>query len=86
MATMELEGGKLELIQKIININSNTALESIRLFIQELMLKEQNVTDDTLMSKEEFLAKVDAAKASIKRGECTKVSNTQELHSFLNAL
>ncbi len=86
MATMELEVGKLELIRQIININSDAALESIRLFIQDLMRKNEAVDDDTLMSKQEFFAKIDRAKASIERGEGTRVRNTQELHSFLNSL
>ncbi len=83
---MELEVGKLELIRQIININSDTALESIRLFMQDLMRKNEAVDDDTLMSKQEFFAKIDRAKASIERGEGTRVRNTQELHSFLNSL
>ncbi len=50
--------------------------------LQESIINE----DETRMSKEEFFAKVDSAKASIQRGEGTKVSNKQALDSLLNSL
>ena len=37
MSSLELEAGKLELIREIVNINSSTALESLRKNMKEVM-------------------------------------------------
>ncbi len=34
MSSLELEAGKLELIREIVNINSSTALESLRKYYE----------------------------------------------------
>ncbi len=85
MATMKLEASKLELINEILNINSCQTLNSIKNFIREITVSLQPI-DTTLMNKEDFFAQIDLAKASIERGEGTKVRDVQELHSFLEEL
>ncbi|GHV35076.1 hypothetical protein FACS1894178_3880 [Bacteroidia bacterium] len=42
--------------------------------------------DDTLMSKEEFFAKIDAGIAEYKAGKTKRIQGKEELMSFLNAL
>jgi len=42
--------------------------------------------DDSVVSKSEFLAKIEAARASIINGEGISVKGTNELSSFLESL
>ena len=42
--------------------------------------------DDTLMSKEEFFAKIDKSLGEAKQGKLTRVSGLKELNSFLESL
>ena len=42
--------------------------------------------DPTLLSKEEFLAKVDKAEKQISQGKCTTFTNLDDMNNWLNAL
>jgi len=42
--------------------------------------------DSSLMSKEEFFAKVDEAKEQIKKGEYTRFSDSATMNLWLNSL
>ncbi|MDR1381402.1 MAG: type II toxin-antitoxin system Phd/YefM family antitoxin [Tannerella sp.] len=42
--------------------------------------------DDTLMSKDEFFAKIDRALQEAKEGKVTKIKSKEELISFLDSL
>lgn len=42
--------------------------------------------DDTLMSKEEFFAKISKALNEAKQGKVTRVNNKKELDAFLDSL
>jgi len=42
--------------------------------------------DDTLMSKEEFLAKIDLSLQQVSEGKVTKVETKDDLQEFLKAL
>ena len=42
--------------------------------------------DDTLLTREEFFARVDEARAQIDRGECTELTSKEALHDWFNAL
>ncbi len=42
--------------------------------------------DDTLMSKEEFFAKLDKAKEEIKEGKFVEIKNNEELIKYLENL
>lgn len=42
--------------------------------------------DDTLMNKEEFLAKVDKALHNIEKGDFVEVQTRDELHTLLESL
>ncbi|MBS1737210.1 MAG: hypothetical protein JSS98_11490 [Bacteroidetes bacterium] len=42
--------------------------------------------DDTLMTEEEFYAKIDSAKQQAKEGKGTRVGTKEDLHTYLNSL
>ncbi|NLJ01276.1 MAG: prevent-host-death protein [Bacteroidales bacterium] len=44
------------------------------------------VEDDTLMSKEEFFAKIDRALKEAEQGKVTRISSEEELASFFDSL
>lgn len=55
MTSLELEAGKLELIQEIVNINSGAALESLRKYMKEVLNKDSSphpaATDSKQLTK-----------------------------------
>lgn len=55
MSSLELEAGKLELIREIVNINSSTALESLRKYMKEVLNKNNHsistAADGKLLTK-----------------------------------
>lgn len=55
MSSLELEAGKLELIREIVNINSSTALESLRKYMKEVLNKNSHsiptAADSKLLTK-----------------------------------
>ena len=62
---------------------------------QELILKTRDKgsfvirkvkEDDTLMSKEEFFAKIEESERQIERGEYTVINSKEELDNFFNSL
>ena len=52
-------------------------------YIKKLAAKKQ---DETLMTKEEFFAKLDRAEEQFKRGEGIRFSNREEMNEWLNSL
>ena len=42
--------------------------------------------DPTLMSKDEFYAKLDRAEEDIRRGRCFTFTNMEDMHAWLNSL
>ncbi len=75
-----------------ITINERTQIgRSVLHLMRELssvftIKKSQQSKEEANMSKEEFFAKIDDARASIGRGEGVKIQNAEELHSLLNSL
>ena len=62
---------------------------------QELILKTRDKgsfvirkvkEDDTLMSKEEFFAKIEESERQIERGEYTVINSKEELDNFFNSM
>ncbi len=49
-------------------------------------LVKEKESDPTLMTKEEFFARVDEAEREIATGECTTFSNKEEMNAWLNSL
>ena len=52
-------------------------------YVRKLAAKKE---DPTLMTKEEFFARVDKSKAQYERGEYTRFSNEDEMVKWLNSL
>ena len=58
MSSLELEAGKLELIREIVNINSSTALESLRKYMKEVLNKNSHsIAADSKLLTKRMLAK-----------------------------
>ena len=81
MSSLELEAGKLELIREIVNINSSTALESLRKYMKEVLNKNSHsiptAADSKLLTKR-MLAKYagswkDNRDSGTGRGPTTKL-------------
>lgn len=50
------------------------------------LVKEKLESDPTLMTEEEFFAKLDQAEESIKQGKGTTFSNPDEMNEWLKAM
>ena len=50
------------------------------------LAEERQSKDATLMTKEEFYAKLDRAEQDIKDGKGTTFTNVESMHAWLNAL
>lgn len=49
-------------------------------------LAKEKAADPTLMTKEEFFARVDEGREQIRRGEGIRFSNREEMNTWLNSL
>ena len=49
-------------------------------------LAKEKADDPTLMTKEEFFARVDEGREQIQRGEGIRFSNREEMNNWLNSL
>ena len=52
-------------------------------YLKRLATKKQ---DETLMTKEEFFAKIERAEEQCRRGEGTRFTNREEMNRWLNSL
>ena len=52
-------------------------------YLRKLVAEKE---DPTLLTKEEFLAKVDKAEKQISQGKCTTFTNLDDMNNWLNAL
>ena len=57
-------------------------LKRLAKYLRRLVKEE----DPTLMSKEEFFAKIDEAEKEIAEGKCTTFTNIDEMNAWLNSL
>lgn len=63
--------------------DDETMMKKVLKYVKRLAAKKE---DPTLMTKEEFFAKVDKSKAQYERGEYTRFSNEDEMVKWLNSL
>jgi hypothetical protein len=74
--------------------NQRTYLDKIDNGIDILIQRGRNKSykvsqvalDDTLMSKEDFFAKLDRASKNIKEGKGTVLNNAEEINAFFDSL
>ena len=53
-------------------------------YLRKLVAEKQ--ADPTLMTKEEFFARVDEAREEIRQGKCKRFSDPEEMNAWLNSL
>ena len=58
-------------------------LKQVLKYLKKLAAKKQ---DETLMTKEEFFAKIERAEEQYKRGEGIRFNNRDEMIAWLNSL
>jgi hypothetical protein len=57
-------------------------LKKLAKYLRRLVKEE----DSTLMTKEEFFARIDKAEREIEEGNCTTFTNMDEMNAWLNSL
>lgn len=63
---------------------SETMLKRVAKYLRKLVKESQ--ADPTLMTKEEFFARVDEAREEIRQGKGKRFSNPEEMNAWLNSL
>ncbi|MBQ5452234.1 MAG: hypothetical protein IKO99_09355 [Bacteroidales bacterium] len=83
---MAAAAAKLEIsfLQQILDIAQDKSLfAELKQFVKKLLAKKH---DETLMTKEEFLAEIAEARAQAERGEVKTFTDKQEMMNWLNSL
>ena len=62
--------------------DDETLMAKVLKYVKRLAAKKE---DPTLMTKEEFFAKVDKSKAQYERGEYRSINSEEELKAFLSS-
>ncbi len=81
MTALQLNAELFRAMGKI--ADDETLMKKVLKYVKRLAAKKE---DPTLMTKEEFFAKVDKSKAQYERGEYTRFSNEDEMVKWLNSL
>ena len=63
--------------------NDVNLMEKALKYVKKLAAKKE---DPTLMTKEEFFARVDEAREEIRQGKGKRFSNPEEMNAWLNSL
>ena len=63
--------------------DSEPLMKQLAKYLKKLVAKKQ---DPTLMTKEEFFARVDEAREEIRQGKGKRFSNPEEMNAWLNSL
>jgi len=63
---------------------SETMLNRVAKYLRKLVKERE--ADSTLMTKEEFFARVDEAHEEIRQGKGKRFSNPEEMNAWLNSL
>ena len=84
MTAVQLNTMNTELWQSIGAIADSESLMKRLTRYAKKLVKEKN--DPTLMTKEEFFARVDEAREEIKQGKGKRFSNPEEMNAWLNSL
>jgi uncharacterized short protein YbdD (DUF466 family) len=63
---------------------SETRLKRVAKYLRKLV--KESEADPTLMTKEEFFARVDEAREEIRQGKGKRFSNPEEMNAWLNSL
>ena len=63
--------------------DSEPLMKQLAKYLKKLVAKKQ---DPTLMTKEEFFARVDEAREEIRQGKGKRFSSPEEMNTWLNSL
>ena len=63
--------------------DSEPLMKQLAKYLKKLVAKK---ADPTLMTKEEFFARVDEAREEIRQGKGKRFSNPEEMNAWLNSL
>jgi uncharacterized short protein YbdD (DUF466 family) len=80
MTTLQLNAELYRAMGEI--ADDETLMAKVLKYVKRLAAKKE---DPTLMTKEEFFAKVDKSRAQYERGEYTRINSYEELNAFLNS-
>lgn len=80
MTALQLNAELFRAMGKI--ADDETLMKKVLNYVKRLAAKKE---DPTLMTKEEFFAKVDKSKTQYERGEYTRINSEEELKAFLNS-
>lgn len=85
MTAIQLNAMNVELWQSIGAIaDSEPLMRRLTRYAKKLVMERKK--DPTEMTREEFFARVDEAREQIRRGECTRFSDREEMNKWLNSL
>jgi hypothetical protein len=85
MTTAQQNAMNTELWQSIGAIaDSDTLMRRLTRYAKKLA--KEKAEDPTLMTKEDFFARVDESREQIRRGEGIRFSNREEMNTWLNSL
>lgn len=85
MTTAQQNAMNTELWQGIGYIaDDETLMRRLSKYVKRLA--KEKAEDPTLMTKEEFFARVDEGREQIRRGEGIRFSNREEMNNWLNSL
>lgn len=71
----------------IIMPKSEKQFSAIKTFLEEMKIRfKTEKKDDSLLTEEEFYAKIDRAKQQAKEGKGTLIKTKEELHAYLDSI
>ena len=84
MTSVQIGALNAEIFHNIGSIaEDENKLKKLAKYLRRLVKEEE---DPTLMSKEEFFAKIDEAEREIAEGKCTTFTDMDEMNAWLNSL
>jgi len=84
MTAVQIASLNAEIQQNIKALSEDeTMLNRVAKYLRKLMKEKE---DPTLMSKEEFFAKIDEAERQIAEGKCYTFTNLEDMNAWLNSL
>lgn len=84
MTAVQLNTMNTELWQSIGAIADNESLMRRLTRYAKRLVKEKN--DPTLMTKEEFFARIDESRKEYEKGQYTSFNNLEDMNAWLNSL
>ena len=85
MTAAQTDALNAEILRNLATLaESETMLNRVAKYLRKLV--KECEADPTLMTKEEFFARVDEAREEIRQGKGKRFSNPEEMNAWLNSL